>query len=439
MLVLTLVFAFMAGAPTFAEDPNAATVEGYVTAIDGPNAFQVKRVHVIAPQTAQFLPYGDSAKKDDLVSRDITVGMYVRVAGKMDWATHNLMAAVVWVGNDVDRSISGKGVIDRVLSSGAEPTFRVDGYVLRITSATHVDFSGDLTALAEVGTNTWARFEGTRNDAGEVVATKAEFLKPKLSRHKSKISTAQVTTFPSGSMIDFDASFQTESYKHRLEDAGGWCGWYPVPTDAALQERVRRIGTSIVPKYQRELPDDDPAKIPFRFYAVEEKIMRADIFCAHGLVMITTSALDRLQNDDQLAAVLADGVAGQIQQQEAAGRSEALLLGMAKVAVGSAGYAALGGAEIGGAIVKHQLNRKLEDERGRIALGLLQDAGFDPWQAPEAWRMLAPGHLPKNRSKLKYPARSEYLLGFLNLQYKRIETTSASPASASGAAVSSRN
>jgi hypothetical protein len=56
---------------------------------------------------------------------------------------------------------------------------------------------------------------------------------------------------------------------------------------------------------------------------------------------------------------------------------------------------------VGGAIAGREIERKMEDERGCVALGLMADAGFDPWQAPEAWRLLAPGHLPKDPSKLR--------------------------------------
>ncbi|MFP5267020.1 MAG: hypothetical protein ACLGQU_06605 [Acidobacteriota bacterium] len=34
------------------------------------------------------------------------------------------------------------------------------------------------------------------------------------------------------------------------------------------------------------------------------------------------------------------------------------------------------------------------EERGRISMGLLADAGYDPRQVAEAWRLLAPKHHP---------------------------------------------
>jgi hypothetical protein len=61
----------------------------------------------------------------------------------------------------------------------------------------------------------------------------------------------------------------------------------------------------------------------------------------------------------------------------------------------------------------------MEEQRGRVALALLKDAGYDPWQAPEAWRLVTPKHLPKDLNSLKYPSLGGYQLGILNLQYKK--------------------
>ena len=75
--------------------------------------------------------------------------------------------------------------------------------------------------------------------------------------------------------------------------------------------------------------------------------------------------------------------------------------------VTGAGTTALGGKiEIG-----------QEEQRGRVALALMTDAGYDPRQAPEAWRLLEPKDLPANPQSLNYPRLSGYELGILNLQY----------------------
>jgi len=42
-----------------------------------------------------------------------------------------------------------------------------------------------------------------------------------------------------------------------------------------------------------------------------------------------------------------------------------------------------------------------------MALALMADAGFDPYQEPEAWRLLAPERLPKDLTKLKDPSAAD--------------------------------
>jgi len=62
--------------------------------------------------------------------------------------------------------------------------------------------------------------------------------------------------------------------------------------------------------------------------------------------------------------------------------------------------------------------KQLREQRARMALGYLVDAGFDPRQSPEAWRLLAPTELPKNTSKLKYPPLARFELQFLDEKQK---------------------
>jgi hypothetical protein len=334
-------------------------------------------------------------------------------------AEWNSTAAQATAQEDASRKIFGFAVIDRVIATGAEPAFRADGYTLRVNSGTSLRFTSGPASISEVGTNTWVRYEGKRNDSGEIVLSAAEFIKPKLHQPKRdpNVSVTQVTEFPHGSMIDVDGSFRTDSVKRRIEDAGGSCGtgWYPVAENAELQDRVRRIGVRVVPQYQRDLPDNDPAKVPFRFYAIQEGNIRLALACKDGLVLVPTPVVGRMHNDSELAAVLADAVAVNLQLQNARLQVDLNLIRTAEAAAtvyaGPAGWT-------GAAIATHPFLRKIEEQRGRMALALMADGGFDPWQAPEAWRMLAPIDFPKHPSKLKYPERSKYQLEILQLQYK---------------------
>jgi hypothetical protein len=121
-----------------------------------------------------------------------------------------------------------------------------------------------------------------------------------------------------------------------------------------------------------------------------------------------------------LAAVLADAVAAEMQRQNVRLRFDLKLASAAEVAsVVSLSVAGVTGATV----AMHTLLRKIQEQRGRMSIVFMADAGFDPWQAPETWRRLAPAQLPPNLSKVKYPPRSIYQFEILRLlDYKRAAT-----------------
>jgi hypothetical protein len=123
-----------------------------------------------------------------------------------------------------------------------------------------------------------------------------------------------------------------------------------------------------------------------------------------------------------LAAVLADAVAYNMQIQSARLKREGIGLLSGQIA-GNIAEAFVPGlalaSDVGAGIIEHEIEMRMEEQRGRIALTLMADAGYDPWQAPETWRLLAPKAAGKSQDNLKYPNRSWYQLGILNLQYAK--------------------
>lgn len=430
-LLFVLAFAAATLSHLQAQEPELPAVRGNISAVQPPDGFDVDGYHVILAPSTLFFAYQGPKKDESELRRAIAIGSYVQVIGSKNRKARTVTATQVKIRDDHDSTVSGFGVVDRVVSTGAEPVFHADGNILRLDSRTEVHFSGGLTSLSEVGPTIWVHYEGRRNEAGDVIATHAGFVKPRLPKRKAldPQSLAQVATFPPGSIIDFDGRVSVDHQKHHMEDAGGACGWYPVPDIDEMQARVRRIGQRLIPQFQRDLPNDDPAKIPFRFYLVQEQHIRSSLFCDDGVVLIPVPVMERMKNEDQLAAVIADGVAANLQRQHARIAFDVNLIGAAELAlyVGLRSGAGLGSGAVGGAIATHVILRKMEQQRGRVALGLMADAGFDPWQAPEAWRLLDPKQLPKDPAKLKYPERSGYQLEMLNLQYRKRVAAQAHP------------
>ena len=335
--------------------------------------------------------------------------------------------------DDWDQKLSGIGVITRVVHSPATSTavYEADGYLIRITPSTKLDFLGDLDSLADVSTNTWLHFSGKRGKDGIVEATRAQFIpaKPTAFKAVKNLEIATVKTRPADAKDDAMTSVGKGTPAISGDGANleldeqlkiGLGRWHTLPADQPLQQRVHRIGMALVPAYQGAMADDDPSKIHFRFFAVDNSKLQGAVCLLDGAVLVSKQTIDRLKSDNQLAAVIADGVACNLQRQAA--RTVVTMrkeLGV-DIAVDVA-LAFVPGVDL--AVFNSGIAGKemevMQEERLRIALALMNDAGFDPWLAPEAWRLVVPKKLPADPASLTYPDTSCYQIGILNLQYAR--------------------
>jgi hypothetical protein len=133
-----------------------------------------------------------------------------------------------------------------------------------------------------------------------------------------------------------------------------------------------------------------PAK-PTHFAAIPG--LRSEICSTDGLVLIPKQVVERLKNDAQLAAVFADGIALNMQRQIARYISlNRMVLGIALSGDAAGFWVPDLGLATGVALAypEHEVALRMQEERSRIALAILNDAGYDLQQAPEAWRLLAP-------------------------------------------------
>jgi hypothetical protein len=322
--------------------------------------------------------------------------------------------------------LSGLGVIDHVVSTAPELVFAADGYRIRVTPATEVKFPKDVKSAADVPAGLWVLYEGKMGPDGLLIASKARFVSTDHGKPKSEKAPSTSNAPAAAPQSALDASFQTEVqtvFTGSEVQIGN--DTYPISKDQALQSRVSQIGMSLVPTWMLQLPVDNPAKIHFSFIAVNNGAHEALTFAdSKGLILLPAQLAARFKNDDQLAAVLADGIANSLQQQaptviqlnfdrttleEAAGL----------VAAGFVPYAGPAMESVGGQVMMNKYERAMNEQRWRMTLQMMADAGYRPWQAPEAWRLAAPWKLPADTSTLKYPDRSGYQFAILNLMYKK--------------------
>jgi hypothetical protein len=412
-IVCAMALVVFSGA-SHGQQERGVAVEGYITALHAPTGFEINGTEVVTSSSTGYRLLGEKKSRTDSPLRDATqIGAYVLVEGPFDKHTKTATAKTIVFRDDWDQSLFGVGAIDKVVSTGSPSIFRADGFLIRISPTTKCSFHEDMKSLSDVGTNTWLRYQAKRGKDGLLDASTAGFfrVKAKVLKHAPDAETIE---------MNFVAPDLSQNKDGNI-NMGVLGKPHPIPADAALQSRVMRVGAEIVPAYQKAMSNTDPFKISFRFYGIDNEPSCLEGCAQHGgLILISRQSVERLKTDAQLAAVLAECVVNELQRQGAGIVREGFRQ-LGTTVAGDIGeivtdplYAVP--LEIPKSIEYAELERL--EQRQRLALALLDDAGYDPWQAPEAWRLLAPKHLPQDIQSLKYPFRSEYQLGILNLQYR---------------------
>jgi hypothetical protein len=429
--VLAVLALVVSAAPFFAQS-TSYPIEGFICRIDSPTSFLVDESHFeITPQTAFGYIESDSTSVKSPLRDALRIGAYVQVAGKEPYPGSPVIATTVLVSDDRNVKPSGIGVITRVLAAAPDAVFEADGYLIRIQPSTKLSFDEGLVVLDDVSTNAWIRFSGKLGKDGVIEADKAHFMpaKPTAFKAVKHLEVPTVKIRPADAKDDSTTSAAKGTPPIASDGASlqqdeqlkiGPGNWQLIPADQPLQQRIHRIGIALVPAYQRDLADDDPSKIHFRFFAVDSKSRRPACLL-DGAILIPTTVVERLKNDDQMAAVLADCVAYSLQRQAARQiELNRALWGMAAGQLAGAFVPGLGTVSaLAGTAAAKRDDYFLLGERRRMALAVMHDAGFDPWQAPEAWRLLEPKKLPAHLATLAYPEISCFQFNVLNLQYAR--------------------
>ena len=196
-----------------------------------------------------------------------------------------------------------------------------------------------------------------------------------------------------------------------------------------MQARIERIGASLIPSYQHDLPDTDPTKINFRFQLIDQPKWHDAITLPDGIILVPRQVIERLQNDSQIATVLADNIACALEKQTFRQIPARRKMTAAEIA-GTAGGFFVPGLGLATDIANNRaaaiILRHTEEQSGRVSLVFLRNAGYDISEAPLAWWLLAPNKSqPMINTPLPY--RAAYL-------YQTIGTAWRSTSSANAAA-----
>lgn len=398
------------------------TVEGAISAVSAGPSFDVNGKHVVTNAQTTFykrMKTGDvnGIVMDATVAGLLVVGDNVQVVGKADRHTHEIVAEKVLLQPVYDR-VSGTAVVQSVVSTTPELVVEADGYPIEITNKTANRTEGALAGEKAPLVNQWINYAGRWDKDGNVVAEHvayAEFAESKAVAKGLEKSEPKIVEPVGGGTAGEpgkDGSIIAPYLYGKQHIAS-------IPAQPAVQARIAAIGERLIPASQKMLKDGDPQKIKFRFYVVDEKDTLQVVGSPDGVVIIPLQIVSTLQNDDQIAAVLSQGVAEAVEwlvPPAAVGNAGPTMLavGMMPFVAPAAGIVLMSAGLYESK--KGTYPSHLDPFKGaRVGLSLMHDAGYDVRQAPVAEQILRYG-MAKYKDSPPTPV-SAYMLKVIGLEY----------------------
>ncbi|MGA7522870.1 MAG: hypothetical protein WBW84_10330 [Acidobacteriaceae bacterium] len=390
-LLVCCVVCLTAAAAAQDSDPVPA-LTGYVTRVNSAADFDVSGWHIVCgPETkTTMLPQHPSRRHgydSGCPQEPPRIGLPAAVWGTLDRKQQAIQATQLDLGPVPLGNIFSYGIIEAILSQSPQSLIvRADGLTIRVDSPIHPEFKAPLHSLADVTTNVWLDYKGEQEADGTVLAGEARF-KPNWPNPKAEKTRARTDYNP----------FQVTKPGNGAAEVLIGVNAMKIPTwpDAAMQARVAAIGKKLVPAYQRHLPVGDGTKIDFRFYVTAgDRWRRGVLPLPSGIILVPHQIVDRMQNDSQLAAILADSIAVEMEAQDTRmlqGIRPTPRQATKEIAIDASEIVAIGGVETLAAnmIVEHHRFKKEFQQSGRVSLSLMHEAGFDVAEAPIAWWRLS--------------------------------------------------
>lgn len=255
----------------------------------------------------------------------------------------------------------------------------VDGQALRL--APNITLQGtkewkgrSFSSLNEIPLGSLIDVKGIRTTDGSVMVKKGE-VSPNT---QTKLEVTLIQTFQKGLVLptngDTGASVQIGGQTHKL------C------QNLQVNAYVNKVGNRVSPRYLRDLPADDPNRILFRFYVVEDRSANAVAF-PDGSVFVNTGLLERLENEAQLAVVIGHEIAHVTNEHARrsieTSQKQAFWLSIAGAVTGQ--QLGMLVAQIGYGLLQNKFSRDLEDQADRVGLYYAWEAGYDVREAPRLW------------------------------------------------------
>jgi len=379
------------------------TIHGFVTAINSRTSFEIDDYKVTRDKavTLDFEKAQNDSSPTTLRPEDIRVGTELEIKGEYDEASGELKAKFIKVFSFDTLTIKRTALLEKLPSltkhdSGWTGLIYADGQRIIVSPATAVSLKPNLAERRNSGgdkgkssdgpnftpdsvnLDTFVHYEAVRQPDGSIQAQKVEFQHAEVA-----IGEARMRRRFAPKVIEPDyAGFQPGELKMH------WATFKIVPNHHA-QDYISRLGNSLIPAHQKDLPDGDPLKIPFKFYLVDKKSFNAASY-PNGVVIVNAGVFDVLENEAQLAFILSHEISHAVEKhvwlQHQYHRNELIAL-----RAGGA-FIPYGGAFVGDLLasgIRNQYSRSLENQADRVGLEWMLAAGYDIREAPQSWKAVS--------------------------------------------------
>jgi hypothetical protein len=440
LFAIVSIWLFLAGS-LFAKE---TTIRGFVTDVKSPTVFEIDDYKVTRDRS---LAIDISAEEDDksraaFKPQDLRIGTELEVKGDYDESTGELKAKSIKVIFEDARKLRRTALLEQLPSltkkgAGWEGEIRADGQRITVSPETSLTIKLNkserensagkkneeedsknvpLTSLDELNLDTFLRYEGTQEPDGSINARKIVFHHGELEPGEAKLWRRME---PKIKEPDYSSFAPGELKMH-------WEKKYHIVPDREAQDYIAKLGEDLVPAHQRDLPANDPLKIPFRFYLVEGKSFNATAY-PNGVVLVHSSVFDFLQNEAQLAFVLAHEISHAVEKHQ----WQALHYHRTELAAlsGAGAFIPFGGGivtTLAAQSIQSQFARSLEDQADRVGLEWMLAAGYDIREAPASWKAVSmkKGDWPLNPfwdDHNNFTTRRSYLMAELKNNYSDVD------------------
>ena len=423
-------------------------IVGYITEFHSPTSFEIEDYRITRDESV-ILEFENANPEVTFKQSDLRVGTLVEIRGQFDESSMTLKATKMKVDLDQFRQLDVTTILDRKptelqqTDTGWRGLITADGRRVRIESETKMVFklnksekeaskqdekqkakekqkekekserkkdddwwkmssakkndeqwhSGEeskpydevfepLTSLADVGPGTVMTYHGREQSDGSVLATSVEFRHNEMEDGERDLwkqikVKEELYNFESGKPGELKVG--PDKYK--------------LLGNQQVQDYVNQLGQSLIPSYQKALPGSHPQKIRFQFRVVQGKGVNAGAYPT-GMIIIHSGLFEILENEAQLAAVLAHEIAHATQEhtyrrmQHNKKRSTALKIG-SLVAIGMGYYSVGRMLEMVNTAMIQGYGRTMENQSDRLALQYMADARYDVREGPRVWKLVA--------------------------------------------------